>query len=251
MQDGALVVIPARLGARRLPGKPLAEIAGRPMVVHVVDRVRRARRVSRVVVATDAPRIRDVVLAYGGEAVLTSARHRSGTDRVAEAVRKLAPAASVVVNVQGDEPLIDPATVDALVEALDERGAEVATAAAPLDGDPSQPDRVKVVTAGALMPGAVRRAIYFSRAPVPHGGPWWVHLGVYAFRRPALEAFAGWPVSPLERTERLEQLRLLERGVVVRVLGVARAEPSVDTEKDLARVRARMAECGVDTRVIE
>lgn len=207
------------------------------MVVHVLERVRLATRVDRVLVATDDPRIAAAVRAAGGEAVLTSDQHTSGTDRVEEAVRGLDAAFDVVINVQGDEPLLDPSTVDAVLAAMDDPDVPVATAMAPLsEAEAHEPARVKVVRDEA------GRALYFSRAPIPHGGPWWVHVGIYAYRRATLARFAQLPSTPLERLERLEQLRLLENGVPIRVVPVPAPSLSVDTPADLARIRALLGD---------
>ncbi|MCK6505643.1 3-deoxy-manno-octulosonate cytidylyltransferase [Myxococcota bacterium] len=231
-----IAVIPSRFAAERLPGKPLADIAGRPMVAWVVARCRQARRVERVIVAADDPRIVDAAQAAGAQALLTDPGHRSGSDRVAEVVRRLAlPADARLINVQGDEPLVDPDAIDAVLGALDDPTVDVATASAPLEGDPAEPSRVKVVT------DARGRALYFSRAPIPHGGPWQVHLGLYAFRAAALLRFAALPPGRLEQAERLEQLRLLEHGLPLAVVPVARHLPSVDTPADLDRVRALLS----------
>ncbi len=227
---GAVAIIPARYASRRLPGKALVDIDGLPMVVRVMARAQRARRISRVIVATDDDRILDAVRAHGGEAMLTASSHRSGTDRICEVTERLS-LSGVVVNVQGDEPLIEPAVIDALVEAM-QRGVAVATVAAPLDGDPADPACVKVVT------DADGRALYFSRAPIPFGGPYRQHIGLYAFRPDALARFASLPRGRLERRESLEQLRFLEAGMTIAVVDVEGAAPSVDTPADLARVRA-------------
>ena len=225
----ALVVIPARYDSARLPGKVLAPIAGRSMLEHVWARAS-ASCVGRVLVATDDERVAQVVRDFGGQVVMTSPDHPSGSDRVFEAVTGLD--ARVVVNVQGDEPLLDPRVVDALLAALDaDPDLDVATAAAPLRGDPASPSVVKVVT------DARGRALYFSRAPIPHGGPYLHHLGVYAFRREALQRYVQLPRGPLEQGERLEQLRLLEHGLTLGVVAVERAQPSVDTSEDLHLVR--------------
>lgn len=229
-----LAVIPARFESHRLPGKPLADIAGKPMVQHVYERAS-ASAVDRVVVATDDVRIRDAVSAFGGEAVMTRSDHVSGTDRVHEAAgRALAGPGDIIVNVQGDEPLLDPTLVDRLVEAVRD-GADVATAATPV-ADAADPNVVKVVC------DASGHALYFSREPIPHGGPYLQHLGVYAFRRDALERFVTTSPGRLERIERLEQLRVLESGGRIRVVLVDRAHPSVDTPADLAHVRAHFEE---------
>lgn len=208
------------------------------MVVHVLERVRLAQRVDRVLVATDDLRIADAVRLAGGEAVLTPADLPAGSDRVALVAASLD--VDVILNVQGDEPLVDPETLDAVVSALDTDGADVATAMAPLaEGEVHETARVKVVTDQRGL------ALYFSRAPIPHGGPWWVHLGMYAFRKAALARFAALPPSGLERSERLEQLRLLEHGIPVRVVAVPRSSPSVDTLEDLVRVRALLGDPGI------
>jgi 3-deoxy-manno-octulosonate cytidylyltransferase (CMP-KDO synthetase) len=227
----AVAIIPARHDARRLPGKPLVDIEGLPMVVRVMRRVEEARSIGRVIVATDDVRIAKAVREHGGEVCLTSPEHRSGTDRVAEAARILALDADVIVNVQGDEPLLEPTTIDSLVAAM-VGGVDVATCCTPLDGDAADPNRVKVVR------GAGGRALYFSRMPVPHGGPYLLHLGLYAFTPPALQAFTALAPTALEKSERLEQLRLLDHGWKIHLVHVASHAISVDTPEDLAQVRA-------------
>ncbi|NOY27435.1 MAG: 3-deoxy-manno-octulosonate cytidylyltransferase [Oligoflexia bacterium] len=233
----AIAVIPSRFGSQRLPGKPLADIHGRPMLAWVVDRCRAARRVERVVVATDDRRIALAAKAAGAQAVMTSSHHKSGSDRVAEVVRGLGLSPEQpIINVQGDEPLVDPATIDAVLEALDDPAVDVATAAAPLLGDPTDASRVKVVV------DCHNRALYFSRAPIPAGGPYRVHLGIYAFRVRALLAFAALPQGDLERLERLEQLRMIEHRVSIQVVPADRALPAVDTRADLDAVRSILAQ---------
>jgi 3-deoxy-manno-octulosonate cytidylyltransferase (CMP-KDO synthetase) len=226
----AILVIPARYGSKRLPGKPLLEETGRPLVMHVLDVAARASLVTRALVATDDPRIRDAVRDAGGEALMTSADHTCGTERVAE-VAEAIPGDEPVVNLQGDEPEIEPADIDLAIRALAESGAPIATLAAPI-ASPEEfrdPAVVKVVT------DAEGNALYFSRAPIPHDrdgdGPARArhHLGVYAFTREALRDFASRPPSPLERTEKLEQLRALEAGTRIRVALVDRAPPGIDT----------------------
>lgn len=226
-----LVVIPARFASTRLPGKALVDIAGRPMIEHVVRRAQ-ASSADRVVVATDDVRIVEAVESFGGHVVMTSSSHVSGTDRVHEAAKELD--GDIVVNVQGDEPLLDPSLIERLVAAFEE-GVDVVTAAAWV-ADASSPDVVKVVC------DARGDALYFSRSPVPHGGPFLQHLGVYAYRRAALDRFVTTSPGPLERIERLEQLRVLEHGGRIRVVVVEQAHPSVDTAADLARVRAHFEE---------
>ncbi len=236
-QPSIVGVIPARWGSSRLPGKPLAPIGGRPMIEHVYRRALRARRLSSVVVATDDERVREAVLSFGGEVAMTRGDHRSGTDRIGELLDGLGAAG--VVNIQGDEPLIDPALIDELAGALvaelrlaSPRSAGVITAAAPLGGDAGAPSVVKVAC------DREGYALYFSRAAIPHGGPWLHHVGIYAYSARALRRFISRSPGPLERAERLEQLRFLEYGDRIRVIPVDCAPASVDTPEDLARVRA-------------
>jgi 3-deoxy-manno-octulosonate cytidylyltransferase (CMP-KDO synthetase) len=220
------------------------------MIQHVYERVRRARRPERVLVATDDERIVDAVRAFGGEAVMTSPRHRSGTDRLAEAVA--ATAADIVVNVQGDEPLLDPAVVDAALEPFADPSVEMTTVATPLASADEllSPAVVKVVA------DAAGDALYFSRSPIPHlrdGGPGWPaevvarelarrHLGLYAYRRATLVRLAALPPSPLEIAEALEQLRALHHGIRIRVVEVpAHESVAVDTPEDLEQARALLA----------
>ena len=227
--------IPARYGSTRLPGKPLLPIAGRPMIEHVYTRVARARGLERVVVLTDDERIARAVEEFGGEWEMTPADCASGTDRIAWAARRWGAAA--VINIQGDEPLIDPEGVSRVAEHLaanpEDPIVTLATPAAPEEmGDPSA---VKVVLA---RDGA---ALYFSRAPIPYprqegGAAPLKHLGIYGYQRQALLQLAGLPPSPLERSESLEQLRALENGILIRVLVVDRGSFGVDTAEDLEKV---------------
>jgi len=241
-----VVIIPARHASSRLPGKALADIAGRPMVWHVAKRALRARGVGRVIVATDDDRIRDAVAGTGADAVLTSAAHPTGTDRLAEVARGLD--ADVVLNVQGDLPLLDPAMVEALAARMtSDPGLAMATVATTIhdDGEWRSPHVVKVVfDAGA-------RALYFSRSPIPcdrddvraAGEPLgWRHVGMYAYRRDVLLRLAALPPSPLERREQLEQLRALENGIAIGVVTWTGTAPliEVDTPADLERARAAM-----------
>jgi 3-deoxy-manno-octulosonate cytidylyltransferase (CMP-KDO synthetase) len=230
----ALIVIPARMGATRLPGKPLLAETGKPLVVHTLEAVRHCTRAARVVVATDDERVAAAVRAAWGEAILTSPDCRSGTDRVAEAARMIA-GDDVVLNVQGDEPEIDPAALDALIAAMEaDLTVPMATLSAPLlsDEELAAPSVVKVVV------DLKGDALYFSRAPLPFArdplGPARPrrHVGVYAFRREFLQRFAGMDATPLERTEVLEQLRAVENGVRIRVVPVDRAPPGIDTPED-------------------
>jgi 3-deoxy-manno-octulosonate cytidylyltransferase (CMP-KDO synthetase) len=227
----AIVVIPARYGSTRFPAKILASATGRPLVQHVVDRVKQCKRVREVVVATDDERIVAALKPFDTRAVMTSASHQSGTDRVAEIARN--SDAEIVVNVQGDEPEIEPEIIDALVERLETSTDDMATAATPFPAgsDPGNPNLVKVVT---TVDG---RAVYFSRSPIPFhrdatSGPaptYYLHLGIYAYRREFLLQYASWPPTPLESTEKLEQLRALEHGRSLYVLKVARATHGIDT----------------------
>jgi len=230
----AILVIPARHGSKRLPGKPLLSATGKPLILHVVERARSARRIDRVIVATDDGRIADAVRDGGGEAVLSAAEHDCGTSRVAEVAESF-PDEPFFVNLQGDEPEIDPADIDRLVEVLEASGAPAATLAAPVASaeEMADPSVVKVVTNGD------GDALYFSRAPIPFDrdgspGGWGAfaplhHLGIYGYRREALLRFRELPASPLERTERLEQLRALEAGMRIRVATVTQAPPGIDT----------------------
>ena len=223
-----VAVIPARYAASRLPGKPLADIGGKPMVVRVWERVSAARGIDRVVVATDDHRIAAAVEKAGGEVQVTP-ECVSGTDRVAYVARALG--AQVVVNVQGDEPFIEPEVVERVASGV---GA-IQTAMVPLIGDPADPARVKVVH------DVTGRALYFSRLAVPRGGPWMLHLGVYAFTAEVLDAIARLAPSDLERSEGLEQLRWMEAGFPVQMVRVDSGSLSVDTPDDLRRAQERWA----------
>ncbi len=226
----AILVIPARHGSRRLPGKPLLQATGRPLILHVVERAHSAQSIDRVVVATDDERIAAAVRDGGGEAMLSTAAHDCGTSRVAE-VAEAFPDEMYFVNLQGDEPEIDPADIDLLVGVLEESGAPVATLAAPIASaeDLADPSIVKVVVNGA------GDALYFSRAAIPFdrdGSGAFAplhHLGIYGYRREALLRFRELGASPLERTEKLEQLRALEDGMRIRVATVDAAPPGIDT----------------------
>jgi 3-deoxy-manno-octulosonate cytidylyltransferase (CMP-KDO synthetase) len=232
------VIIPARYGAQRFPGKPLADLAGRPLVAHVVERARRARGVDEVAVATDDQRIARAAEAAGARAVLTGPAE-TGTDRVAQAARALSPRPGIVVNLQGDEPLIEPEAVERLVAVMQQGGVGMATLARPLEAEELfRPQVVKVVT------DLAGDALYFSRAPIPHrraGGASPLaraHVGVYAFTAEFLERFASLPPGRLEREEALEQLRALESGIKIRVIDGAYRGFGVDTPEDLERARA-------------
>jgi len=237
-----IVVIPSRRAATRLPDKPLAEIAGEPMIVHVWRRAV-AAGIGPVVVACDDDAIGEAVAAAGGEAVLTDESCASGSDRAHQAVQRLDPdgAHDAVVNLQGDLPTIDPESVRACLDPLGDEGVEIATLAAPL-ADPGERDDPNVVKVAAGLSAETprARALYFSRAPVPWdggGGEFHHHIGLYAYRRAALARFVALPPSALETRERLEQLRALEAGMRVDVARVDRVPLGVDTPADLARAR--------------
>jgi 3-deoxy-manno-octulosonate cytidylyltransferase (CMP-KDO synthetase) len=234
-----LIVIPARLAATRLPGKPLAAIGKAPMIVHVWARACEAG-CGPVIVATDAPEVAHAVCEAGGEAVMTRADHQSGSDRVFEAVSSFDQAGKfeVVVNLQGDLPTLDPALVRRCIAALQE-GADIGTIAAEIvrEEERTDPNVVKVVGT-PISDGTSLRALYFTRATAPYGdGPLYHHIGVYAYRRAALERFVKLPQSPLERREKLEQLRALEAGMRIDVGLVDTVPLGVDTPADLERAR--------------
>jgi 3-deoxy-manno-octulosonate cytidylyltransferase (CMP-KDO synthetase) len=238
-----VILIPARMASTRLPGKPLADIAGEPMIVHVWRRAV-AAKLGRVVVATDAPAIAEAVEKRGGAAVLTRADHASGTDRIHEALHKLDPghSADIVVNMQGDLPTLEPASLAAAVAVLiDDSAVDIATLAAEIRKaeERDNPNVVKVV--GTPVGRSRLRALYFTRATAPAGeGPLYHHIGLYAFRRAALERFVKLPPSPLERREKLEQLRALEAGMRIDAAIVETVPLGVDTAEDLATARAML-----------
>lgn len=229
----AAIVIPARWGSSRLPGKPLLELGGKPVIQHVWERCSAVTGADLVIVATDDMRIAEAAFAFGAEVSMTSPDHPTGTDRIAEVARRL-PRHTLIVNVQGDEPFIDPVLVESLIATLQaDRSLAIATAACPLDPcDLVNPACVKVVC------DLHGRALYFSRAPIPADRDGDVHparlrhLGVYAYRRRFLLDFVSWEQTPLEKAEKLEQLRALEHGAQIRVLPVPAAGPGIDTPGD-------------------
>jgi 3-deoxy-manno-octulosonate cytidylyltransferase (CMP-KDO synthetase) len=242
------VIIPARFSASRLPGKPLLAIGDRPLIQWVWQRARASGAVS-VIIATDDARIFESAQGFGAECLMTSPQHASGTDRIAEVVRvKGFGADEIVVNLQGDEPLMPPAAVNEVAEALIARpGIDIATAVAPIQSlaEFLDPSCVKALRDGE------GQALYFSRAPVPwpresaaagvptHFAGAWRHVGIYAYRVRSLLQFAAWPPTPLEETEKLEQLRALEHGMRIHLVTLSEAPPAgVDTPEDLERVRA-------------
>lgn len=235
-----LILIPARLAATRLPNKPLAEIAGEAMIVHVWRRAVEAG-IGPVVVATDTAEIARVVEAAGGLAVMTRSDHPSGSDRLAEALEIVDPEGrhDVVVNVQGDLPTIDPAIIGASVIPLADRTVDIVTLCAPIT-DPHEADNPNVVklVGHTVGPGRLR-ALYFTRARAPWGdGPLWHHIGLYAYRRGALGRFVALPPGELEQREKLEQLRALEVGMRIDAVIVDDLPLGVDTQADLERARA-------------
>ena len=242
-----VIVIPARMQASRLPGKPLADIGGVPMIVHVWRRALESG-VGDVIVATDAPEIRDTIEDAGGRAIMTRADHPSGSDRVCEAVGALdgGDDAQFIVNLQGDLPLLDPALIGACLEPLCNDKCDIATLAAEItdEAERADPNVVKVIGT----PGTrerVLRALYFTRATAPYGdGPLYHHIGIYAFRREALDRFVSLPRSALETREKLEQLRALEAGMGIDVALVDTVPLGVDTPADLERARAQLAREG-------
>jgi len=240
-----ICIIPARYGSKRFPGKPLASETGRPLIQHVYEAARRARRIDAVAVATDDERVRRAVEGFGGRAVMTRPDHPCGTSRAAEAAEAF-PDAAIVVNFQGDEPELDPAVLDRLVEAMEaDPSLEAATVAGPLaPQEYADPNSVKVAMA------AGGDALYFSRAPIPWArdgeasrrAPLLKHFGIYAYRAAALRAYAAMPPTPLEETEKLEQLRWLEHGRRMRVLVTDHRPGGIDTPESYAAFVRRFRE---------
>ncbi|MFK7882984.1 MAG: 3-deoxy-manno-octulosonate cytidylyltransferase [Phycisphaerales bacterium] len=243
----ATAIIPARLGSTRFPGKVLKAETGKPLVVHVCERAAIANLVSRVVVATDSPEVADVVSSHGFEAVMTSPDHPNGTCRLAEASRWLdLPDDALVVNVQGDEPEIDPVLIDETIDATVRSGEPMGTLASPFrqDDDPLDTNIVKAVVREGV--DGIQRAVYFSRALIPHNRdgleaafPPLKHAGLYVYRRDALDRFVSMPESLLERTERLEQLRAVEAGWGIAVVIRSFDHVGIDTEAQYRSFVAR------------
>jgi len=237
-----IAAIPARWGSSRFPGKPLAMLHGRPLIAHVVERARAARRVDLVLVATDHGEIAEAARAVGADAIMTG-EHASGTDRIAEAVLGL-EGWELVINVQGDEPLLHPENIDCLVEGMQQRPEiGMATLCRPL-----APDRAEDANIVKVVRRSDGRALYFSRSPLPFprraeaaGELFRLHLGIYGYRREALQRFVALPPSPLERAEGLEQLRALENGLEIVVFDAPYDSLGVDTPRDLEEA-ARMLE---------
>jgi len=231
------VIIPARWASTRFPGKPLAELRGKPLVQHVWERAGRAKRVGRVIIATDDMRIAEAAFDFGAEVALTSPTHPTGTDRLAEVAKKL-KSAPIILNVQGDEPDVAPSTIDRLAGALlDDPKLGLVTAANPVTdpADLHNPNVVKVVT------DLAGHALYFSRSVIPHdrdgrGGTKYLrHQGIYGYRRKVLLDFVKWKPTPLEQAEKLEQLRALEHGIAIGVIVVRRGSVGVDVPGDMAK----------------
>lgn len=241
-------VIPSRWGSTRFPGKSLALIAGKPLICRVVERCRQARRLDDLLVATDDERIRKTVEEFGCRVAMTRSDHASGTDRVAEAVR--GEGADVIVNIQGDEPLIDPDLIDGLVEVMiSNRGWDMATAAAPLAADDAARNTIcKVVS------DAEGKALYFSRSPIPcirdrafkaEGPVYWRHIGIYLYRKAFLEKLVAEPPCLLERAECLEQLRALHLGGRIKVVATGHVGIGVDTLDDVPAVETVLHNMGL------
>ena len=232
-----LCVIPARYASTRLPGKPLADIAGKPMIVRVYEQASRAKRLSGVIAAVDDEQVYEAVVSHGGRAMMTAKNHPTGTDRLAE-VAATHPEAELIINVQGDEPLIEPDLIDALAAAFDEdEELQMATVKSPMtDGDEMKnPNNVKVVT------DKNGYALYFSRSLLPYpredtGVTVYKHIGIYAYKRDFLLRYAKMEPTALERTESLEQLRALENGYKIKVIETDFRFVGVDTPEDLAEV---------------
>jgi 3-deoxy-manno-octulosonate cytidylyltransferase (CMP-KDO synthetase) len=245
----AVGIIPARWGSTRFPGKALREISGKPLLRHVWERCRRAKKLDRVIIATDDFRIAEAAFEWGAEIAMTSTKHASGTDRVAEVAAKLKQFAHII-NIQGDEPLTDPKLIDRLVRELqNDTKIEMITAAHPFEDprDAESPHQVKVVLNGH------GDALYFSRAAIPFlrdsesTARYFRHQGIYGYRRDLLLRFVRWKTSPLELAEALEQLRALENGVRIRVVMTGSGSAGVDTPED-ARMMERLISAGQRVR---
>jgi 3-deoxy-manno-octulosonate cytidylyltransferase (CMP-KDO synthetase) len=239
----AVGIIPARWHSTRFPGKPLYLIAGKPLLRHVWERCLKAKRLDSVIIATDDMRVAHTAFDWGAEVALTSPRHRSGTDRVAEVTRN-ANQFAYIINIQGDEPLVEPSLIDKLVEKLrSDRRIDIVTAAHPFVSlaEAASPHQVKVIV------DSNGCALYFSRALIPYprnkrSALFLRHQGIYGFRRKALLQFVKWKTTPLERAESLEQLRALENGVKIHVLVTAQGSPGIDTPQDAKALELKLAD---------
>lgn len=248
--DRTIIVIPARYDSTRFPGKPLADLAGKPVIQWVYEKAL-ATKADEVWVAVDDARIAEAVTAFGGKSVMTSSNHPSGTDRIREATEKISETAGffdVIVNLQGDEPMVHPGVVDQLIDMmLDDADVDMGTVAVAMRREEivDDPNKVKVVlaTPAGAPNGDIARAIYFTRAPAPFlrdGGDdcgTFLHWGIYAYRREVLERIVTFPQSPLEKCEKLEQLRALENGVAIHVLKTTKGTIGIDTPEDLEEAR--------------
>lgn len=244
MPTNPIVLIPARMASTRLPGKPLADIGGKPMIVHVADRARDAG-FSTIVVATDMQAVLGAVEAAGHKAVMTGDHHQSGSDRVHEALSIVDPGGvhDAVINLQGDLPTLEPDLIRACTALLDDPACDIATLGVEItdEHEKTNPNVVKIV--GSALSDATLRALYFTRATAPWGeGPLYHHIGIYAYQRAALDRFVTLPPSPLETREKLEQLRALEAGMRVDVALVDTVPLGVDTPPDLERARAQLVQ---------
>lgn len=237
--DETIILIPARMASSRLPGKPLADIAGRPMIVHVAERARESG-MGRVVVAVDDTAVFKAVEAAGFEAVMTGMAHQSGSDRIHEALGKVDPdgRAQLVVNVQGDLPTLDPALIQASLAPLTDPAVDIATLTVEITDEAEKTASQVVKLVGSPVGPTRLRALYFTRATAPWGeGPLYHHIGLYTYRRSALERFVALPVSALEKREKLEQLRALEAGMRIDAEIVKTVPLGVDTAEDLEKAR--------------
>ncbi len=241
----AIAIIPARWGSTRFPGKILHPILGKPLIQHVWERCQKAKSVSQTIIATDDIRIAEAAFNFGAEVSLTSPKHPSGTDRIAEVAARLPKTARHIINVQGDEPALDPRLIDRLVETLSRHPKlEMVTAASPFahEADAANPNNVKVVTA------LDDRALYFSRSLIPFDRDGYKkkpkllwHIGIYGYRRDFLMQYVRWKPTPLELTEKLEQLRALEHGASIQVVTTRRHSVGVDTPEDVKRAEAALS----------
>jgi 3-deoxy-manno-octulosonate cytidylyltransferase (CMP-KDO synthetase) len=238
-----LMLIPARMASTRLPGKPLLDIGGLPMIVHVLRRAE-AAKLGRVAVATDTTEIAEAVKLHGGEAVMTSPDHPSGSDRIYEALDRIDPEGrtDIVINLQGDFPTILPDNIRAVLGPLADPAVDIATLAAEIHSEEESRNPNVVKAVGSPLGERRLRALYFTRATAPHGeGPRYHHIGLYAYRRAALQRFVTLPPSALERQEKLEQLRALEAGMRIDVTVVDTVPRGVDTPADLETAREILA----------
>ena len=238
-----LILIPARMASTRLPGKPLADINGKPMILHVLERANEAS-IGVPVVCTDNHDILDTVIAAGGKAVMTDENHPSGSDRIWEAVEKFDPdkKADFIINLQGDLPTISADLIHASLKPLLNGDADIATLVTQITDEDERDDPNVVKAIGTPRGENVMRALYFTRATAPHGeGPLYHHIGLYAYRRAALEKFVSLAPSPLEQREKLEQLRALENGMSIDIAIVNAAPLGVDTPQDLDKARQLLA----------